>query len=539
MSISSLLVILLLIFWFTVVVKRVLFWTYLWQLKEYHLKRFIDHFRTRQGKRIFLNVLFLLKIAILVLLISLSRWSLLIYYFIVALYLAEFLKAGIEIFKKRILKPVITAKAAIIIALSLIIVIGIVVLTPFNMTLSRALTALLVIDIFSFIIVTFFVAIFWPITKIFQKRLLNKAKKIIASKKDLIVIAIAGSYGKTTTKEILYAILSKKFRTLKTREHINAEVGIAKTIIDQLNNQEIFIVEAGAYERGKIRQVCEMVKPKMGILTGINQQHLATFGSQENIIKGKFELIESLPEDGIAFLNIDNEFIRKKINEDMFNVKRIILVGNDHKEFANIWAENIISGKDRFRFTLKTKDGSSIDFLINMPGAYNAINVMLAIALSHHLGIDYGEMSKTLLETQFLQKAMEVKKGKNDWEVIDSSYSANPDGVMSALDYLTLWHNKRILVMPSLIELGSSSKDIHFLIGQKIAEICDLAIIVKDDQFKAIQDGAVAAGMDIDRIVSISNYKDVFKKISEFASSGDVILLEGRIPESFKRLLLE
>jgi len=364
-----------------------------------------------------------------------------------------------------------------------------------------------------------------------------KAKKIMDSK-DLNVIAITGSYGKTTTKEILYSILSEKFKTLKTKEHINAEVGIAKTIINELDNQEIFIVETGAYEKGKIKQVCQMVRPKMGILTGINQQHLSTFGSQENIIKAKFELIQSLPADGIGFVNIDNESIRKKLDEENFAVKRLVFVGKDRKELANVWAENIITERERFLFTLKDKEGTAVDFAINMPGSHNVINALLAIVASHHLGIDYSEIARILGRTQFLQKAIEVKKGKNGLSIIDSSYSANPDGVMSALEYLSLWPNKRILVMPSLIELGSASKDVHFLIGQKIAEICDLAIIIKDDQFKAIQEGAVSAGMDVNRIASISNLKEVYKRIMEFSSEGDAVLLEGRIPESFKKLLL-
>ncbi|MDD5221300.1 MAG: UDP-N-acetylmuramoyl-tripeptide--D-alanyl-D-alanine ligase [Candidatus Pacebacteria bacterium] len=529
---SSILSIILLIAWLVLMVKRILFWTYLWQLKEYHFKRFIDHFRTKQGKKIFLSFIFLSKLAILAYFFINRQTAVIFYYPILLIYLLELAKTGLEIAKRRILKPVITAKALFIILLSCAFIICSAIFIRLE-----AIGTLLLIDVFSFVIVSFFVICFWPITKIFQKRLMIKAKKIIDSK-DLTVIAITGSYGKTTTKEILYAILSEKFKTLKTKEHINAEVGIAKTIINELDNQEIFIVETGAYEKGKINQVCQMVKPRMGILTGINQQHLSTFGSQENIIKAKFELIQSLPSEGIGFVNIDNEFIRKKLDEDNFVVQKLVFVGKDKKELANIWAENIIAEREKFLFTLKDKEGTAVDFAINMPGSHNVINALLAIVASHHLGIDYSEIARILGRTQFLQKAIEVKKGKSGLSIIDSSYSANSDGVMSALEYLSLWPNKRILVMPSLIELGSASKDVHFMIGQKIAEICDLAIIIKDDQFKAIQEGAVSAGMDVNRIVSISNLKEVYKKIMEFSSEGDAVLLEGRIPESFKKLIL-
>jgi len=520
-----------------VLAKRILFWTYLWQLKEYHFKRFLDHFRTGQGRQIFLNVFIGIKLLLVVTLLirpNLFQWA---FYLLLFIYLSEILKFGLEIFKKRFLKPSLTAKAILIILLSAGMIVLMIAFTPLKMSLSLALVFILLLDTFSFVIVSVFVVCFWPITNFFQKRLLKKAAKKIQARNNLTVIAITGSYGKTTTKELLYAILSQKFNVLKTRDHVNAEIGIAKTILNELKDQEIFIVETGAYERGKIRQVCKVIRPGIGILTGINQQHLATFGNQDNIVKAKFELIDSLPENGLAFLNIDNEFIQAKSADWKYKVRNKILIGSQ-AGLANIWAEHITSQKDKFSFVLKTKEGQVVDFQINMPGAHNVTNVLLAIAVSHHLGLSYEQIAQMLLNTQFKQKAIDIKKGKDGLTIIDASYSANPDGVFSALGYLGLWDTKNILVMPSLIELGSASKDVHFKIGQKIAAVCDLAIILKTDHFKSIKDGAVSAGMPAEKVLYIPNIQEVYQKIREYSASGDTIMLEGRVPEKLKQLLI-
>ncbi len=125
-----------------------------------------------------------------------------------------------------------------------------------------------------------------------------------------MVIGITGSYGKTSTKEILYTILAEKFgenKVLKTKEHQNSEVGVSQCILNDLKPEhKIFVCEMASYNRGGIKLLCDIAKPKIGILTGINEQHMSTQGSQENIIKTKYELIESLPQDGLSIFNGEN-----------------------------------------------------------------------------------------------------------------------------------------------------------------------------------------------------------------------------------------
>jgi len=408
----------LIILWAIKEVKSILFWVYLWQLKEYHRKRFIDHFRTHKGKSIFLNWQIGIKIIFLCLLFFVK--SIFLVYAVLLLYLLEGLKVFVDIYKKRLKKPIFTFKATIICGGCFMLFAFIVsILLVFGVDIIQLVQWLLVMDLLTFLFVSLFVFLMHPFTLFFQYRLLQKAKEKREKLKDLIVIGITGSYGKTTTKEIISFVLAHKFKVLKTEKHINAEVGIAKTILEKLNNQEVFVVEMGAYERGKIRQVCKMVKPSFGVLTGINQQHMATFGSQEDIIGGKFELIEALPKDGIAVLNWDNRFISSKVKSQSSKLQlktqklkkiRIIKYAVKNKHEADVWAEEVRVEKERISFWISTKEGR-VPCEVNLIGGHNVYAILAACAVARELGMSLAEITQILKEIKPDFGAMRLKKG--------------------------------------------------------------------------------------------------------------------------------
>ncbi|MBU2578853.1 hypothetical protein KKA09_01930, partial [Patescibacteria group bacterium] len=256
------------IFGFLIFVKLLFFWLWLWQLKEYHCGRFKAHFETLASRKIFS-----------------SFWRL------------KFPK-----FTKKI----------IVISISGIFLATLIVYFIFSLPNNENFYLAFLIFIFSVPLFSSFIVLLFQIpTAILCKRILKKAKRKREQFKNLLVIGIAGSYGKTSTKEFLATILSEKFNVLKTEKHINAEIGIAQTILNNLNeSHQIFICEIGAYEKGKIKEVCEIIKPKIGIVTGVNEQHLSTFGSMKNLLsaEGGEELIDSLPIDGMAFFNAKNKY---------------------------------------------------------------------------------------------------------------------------------------------------------------------------------------------------------------------------------------
>jgi UDP-N-acetylmuramoyl-tripeptide--D-alanyl-D-alanine ligase len=298
--------------WFLFFLKLLLFWLWLWQLKEYHLGRFFAHFETKKFKKI----------------VS-SLW--------------------------RLKYPKFTLKIFVIFIVSIIF--EIILLFYFKFYLAIILSVIfmpLVVELFQLI------AIIW------RNFVIAKAKKKRAEFEDLLVIGITGSYGKTSTKEFLAKILEEKFgkgKVLKTREHQNSEIGISKCILKELNPQhKVFVVEMAAYNKGGIKFVTDIVKPKIGIVTGVNEQHLSTFGSMENLLsaEGGKELIESLPQEGIAFFNAKNKYCL-----DLYNKTKIkkFLYGENARNFA----EENLSGAIEVAKELGMKN-DEIAKSLNFPG---------------------------------------------------------------------------------------------------------------------------------------------------------------------------
>lgn len=514
------------IFWLIIIFKRIAFWTYLWQLKEYHGKRFADHFRTEKGEKIFFNPVFLAK-SLLALSLFFVSWT---PYLIIFIYAAEAAKI---ILRRNFLIPKRTLKSYSIMAISAALFLAIIIFIaekPFFVC------GILLLDLFSIVLISVPVLFFWPITLIFQRRLLKKAGTKIEQHKNLMVIGIVGSYGKTTVKDFLTHILSKRFKVLKTSENNNSEVGIAKTILNHLKDQEIFIAEIGAYDRGKVKQVCGFLKPKIGIVSGINEQHLSLFGSMENLIsaEGGRELIESLSKNGAVILNGNNSIIQKlksEIKNYNSELNSIKFCSVEKKE--DFWAENINADKERLSFSIFSKEGESAEFEINLMGAYNAENVLLAVACARMLGMSLEEISLACRSINKDQGSLKLRSNKYNLNIIDSTYSSNPSGVMAHLEYLKKWNGKKVIVMPCLIELGVTSREIHRNIGKKISEICDLAIITTGERFQEIKDSAGK------KAVLIENAGKIFERLKEFSGKEDVIIFEGRISGGLYELLFK
>lgn len=471
---------------FLIFIKLFLFWLWLWQLKEYHWGRFLAHFEAQKIKK-FLSSFWRLKHP-------------------------QFTKKVISIFLSGILLAIWWFSFFS---------------GTFLIILAPLFTSLLVL---LFQIPT----IFW------RKILIKRAKEKREQFKNLLVIGITGSYGKTSTKEFLATILSKKFNVLKTKKNQNSEVGIAQCILKDLKPEhEIFVVEMGAYNRGGIKLLADIAQPKIGILTGINEQHMATFGSQDNIIKTKYELIESLPEDGLSIFNGEN-FYCLELYKRTKKTKRIchsVSLALERGLEPDIWAADVEVEKNSLSFKVFSKEGSFRDFKVNLSGGHNISNILAGVSCAKELSMNLEEISEACQEIRPEQGAMKILKGINGINLIDSTYSANPTGVMAVLEYLELWPGKKTIVMPCLIELGKASKDVHQRIGKKIGEVCDLAIIITKDYFKEIRKKAVEAGLEEENIILLEQPVKILEKIKGFSGPGDVVLFEGRVPKQLIKKL--
>jgi UDP-N-acetylmuramoyl-tripeptide--D-alanyl-D-alanine ligase len=367
------------------------------------------------------------------------------------------------------------------------------------------------------------------------------AKRKRSQFKNLLVIGITGSYGKTSTKEFLYTILSQKFNVLKTEEHQNSEIGISQCILNDLKPEhKIFIVEMGAYGPGGIKLLCNIVRPEIGILMGANEQHLSLFGSMKKIIsaEGGKELIKALPDKGLAVFNGDNKYALE-LYQGTEKSKRIISSALQNLDFApDIWAEKIIAHKDYIFFRGCSKEGCE-SFKVYLSGVHFVSNLLAAICVAKALGLEDEEIAQACLKINSPENTMKIFKGIKDLIIIDDSYSANPTGVIAALEYLRIYEGKKMIILPSLIELGKTAKEIHQIIGEKIGEVCDAVIVTTKDHFREIGEGFLNKGGKAENVLFADNPDEILEIIKKFWDPGDVVLLEGRVPEKLLTCLIK
>jgi len=506
--------------------------------------RFVDHFRTHKGKELLFSFEQILKLILLVFLVLTPGLFDFLFSIIFLVYLIESVAFLRGIINKTAKKPVITLKALFLTVISFAAVILFLIWIS-KLGNTAQVAWLLVFDILTLLIVSLVVLLFQPFFVAIRNNALRKAKnklEKIKSLSSLKVVAITGSYGKTSTKEFLSTILSKKYKVLSTKEHQNSEIGIARCILQDLKpSHQIFIAEVGAYNKGKVKEVCSMLKPKIGIVTGVNEQHLALFGSLKNLLsaEGGGELAEALSKDDLLIVNGDNKYcsdLYKKGVPSGSGNKKIYSLSNKIID-SDIWSDSITVHKDEISFLAIDKSGELAHFGVKVLGKQNIQNLLGAILIAKELGMSFGEISEACKNILQEQAGMILKHGKHSIDIIDSSYSANPDGVFADLDYLSVFTGKKVIVMPCLIELGEKSAEIHEKIGRKIAEVCNLAIITSKDKFKEIKKGALENGMAEKNIILCDNPQDIYSMITLFCKSGDAVLLEGRVPSKLIDLL--
>ncbi len=347
------------------------------------------------------------------------------------------------------------------------------------------------------------------------------------------VIGIAGSYGKTTMKEFLAIILSERFKVLKTPGNINTLIGIARLIIKKLTSEyEIFIAEIGAYKIGDIKRVCKLINPSIGILTGINEAHLERFGSLENTIKAKFEIIDYLPADGIALINKDDINIKRVI----FNFLKDKVVGYSLEgEQAGFRVDNIITTELGTSFNIHKID--KWDMEVNLPilGSHNVRSVLGCVILCDLMGMSKKEIQRGLQNIKAIEHRLSPAYNKqSDILIIDDTYNANPEGVRCALDILTAFKNKRkIIISQGIVEVGAQTEKLNREIGKEIAKVADLVILIKNNISDYILNSLLDEYYSRNKILIFNSFDEVTESLPGIITSGDVVLFQNDLPDQY------
>ncbi len=369
-----------------------------------------------------------------------------------------------------------------------------------------------------------------PIEKQVMNYYKNKAIRKLKQMSNLEVIGITGSYGKTSSKNILNDILNIKFNSFKTPKNFNTPVGLITTINNYLDKfSDYFIAEMGAFKRGEIKELCDLVHPKYGILTVIGDAHLESFKTIENTQKTKFELIESLPTDGIGVLNRDDVY---QTSYELNNDCKIIWIGIDNKD-ADIYATNIKLNNDKTEFDCVFKeDGKTYPFETKLLGKANIYNILAGIALGKYFGLSLEQLQAGVRKVSPVSNRLEMKKYGNV-NLIDDSYNSNPVGAKMALDVLDMMKGKKIVATPGMIELGSRQYEANLEFGKQIAKVADEVILVGKKQTKAIYEGLQIEDFKEDKIHIVNDVMEVFKLVNKLKDDNTYVLIENDLPDIF------
>ena len=367
-----------------------------------------------------------------------------------------------------------------------------------------------------------------PIEKYIRHGFCKKASEKLNSIKNLKVLGITGSYGKTSTKYIVNTMLSQKYNPLMTPESYNTTMGVVRTInekISPINN--LFVCEMGAKYTGDIKEICDIVHPDYAIITAIGPQHLDTFKSLDNVRKTKLELVDSLPEDGIAFVNWEDENIRNS------NISKTIVKYGLNSD-SDYYAKNIEINERGSEFDVVIPDKESIHIKTKLLGLLNILNIVCAVAVSDKLGLSEEEIKLGAKYIKPIKHRLELKQNPNGSIIIDDAYNSNNRGAKMALEVLKNFKNRqRILITPGIVELGDKAEEINKELGRNAAESSDFIILVGEEQAKPIYKGIKEKGYSNDKIFIAKNLDEGLAKMNEIMTANSVILLENDLPDNY------
>lgn len=473
--------------WVIRIVANISSFIHLWYVKEYRLDRMWIHMHTSQGKR---------------LLVLPFR------------------------------QPPLLPKTSVLFVLTIVAEIFIVFGLPFEFWIR-----FIIADLISFPITILFVVFLKIPTWTYHTMRIYQAKATLAQHKNLLVIGITGSYGKTSTKEFLATILSSKFNVLKTQASKNSAIGISEVILDSLmQTHKFFVVEMGAYKRGEIAQMTNFVKPEIGIITAINEQHQDLFGSIETTMKAKYELIQGLVGKQIAIFNGDNEKTmematwakRDGFSVWLYSVHKFSLASHK-KELGNyVYASDISSSKDDVIFTVHF-ESKTRKARVGVMGEHHVSNILAAITASLASGMNFDDAVGAVGAIVPSDKTLQIVSGPNHSILINDTFNNNPDAAVAAIKYLEKYSGKKFIVFQPMIELGSYSAGAHEAVGKIAGQIGDFIILTNKNFFESFLKGVQSSSLTKHVYVYSPHQAATF--IRSHVAKDDAVLFKGKEAE--------
>ena len=370
-----------------------------------------------------------------------------------------------------------------------------------------------------------------PLEALIRLSYVYKAKKVLKKMPNLIKIGITGSFGKTSCKYILNTMLSKKYSVCMSPHSFNTPMGLTKVVLKYLKPyDQILIAEMGANMVGDINYLCNIINPKMGILTAIGSQHLRTFKSLENIKNTKNELIKNLEKvNGYAVFNGDNEGAKELY--DKANLEKAYTSLTD--ENASIYAKNIALSENGMTFDIVLDDGV-YPCETKLLGEHNIGNILLCACMAKKIGVSSKDIVQAISELKSVPHRLELKTKYKGFKVLDDSFNASVEGAESALKVLSLFEGKKIVVTPGLVDLGSMEHAENVEFGKKIAKVADVCIVVNKANRESIKEGLELGGFSEEQIILKDNFSTAFLALKEILEINNTcVLIENDLPDNY------
>jgi UDP-N-acetylmuramoyl-tripeptide--D-alanyl-D-alanine ligase len=370
-----------------------------------------------------------------------------------------------------------------------------------------------------------------PIQELDNRRFVRRSQEKLAEI-DPLVVGITGSFGKTTTKVCTAAVAELRGPAYATPASYNTFLGVVRAINEGLTaRHRTLIAEMGAYRLGDVAELCDLVHPKIGILTAIGPAHLERFGSLDAIEQAKGELAEGLPADGTYITTADDE---RCLRTTQRTRARVILFSAAGSENADVTAHDIEMAEGTTRFKLR-HGSEEVTVRSKLLGRHNVANLLAAAAVGVSLDLPLDAIGRSLSRVSPpAHRLAPILNRQAGIVVIDDAYNSNPVGAAAALEVLASHEaQRRLLVTPGMVELGEREAEENERFGTQAAAVCDLVVLVGEQRSRPIRAGLTAADFPDDRIHVVANSSEAEALLARTTRRGDVVLFENDLPDLY------
>lgn len=347
-------------------------------------------------------------------------------------------------------------------------------------------------------------------------------------------VAVTGSVGKTTTKDMLASVLAKKYNTLKTQGNFNNEIGLPLTVFNLEKEHEMAVLEMGQNNFGEIHNLASIAVPDVAVITNIGVSHIENLGSQEGIFKAKMEITDFFDEKSVLIVNGDDKYL-STISDKPYKIIKFGITG-ENLDLKAYDIQNLGIGGTKFKVYVDNKE---YEVCVNVAGEHNVYNALASLCVGHLYNISMDEMIEGIADFELTKMRMAIEK-YGDITVINDCYNASPDSICASLKVLEVaGKGRKVAILGDILELGSFAHDAHYDIGSDVVKCRVELLITVGENAKYIAQGAMMSGMSKDRIYSFGKTREALDFVRKECHGGDIVLVKASRGMKFEMIVDE